>query len=370
MEKKKILIVSRSFYPMNSPRSFRTTELAKEFARQGHEVTVLTLKNSEHIAFEKENNIKIKDLGQQKWKPIELKGKGLPLLIRRVIKRFTKLLFEYPEIELSSMVARALKKESGFDMLISIAVPYPIHWGVARVWKRNGKSNPAKVWIADCGDPYMGKENDSFKVPFYFKFVEKWFFRKTDYVSVPTEGSKDGYYKEFHPKIRVIPQGFRFDEINTKSQHQEEGKIKFAYAGAFMPGRRDPTELCDYLLRKNINYEFHIYTQHIDLVKKYKKLSGGKIVIKDIIPRPELLYNLGEMNFVVNFENAGHKQTPSKLIDYALIQKPILSIKTGALDPNIVDEFLDGNYTHGYKVENIERYKIENVVEAFLTLSK
>lgn len=355
---------------MNSPRSFRTTELAKEFARQGHDVTVLTPKTSEHISFEKENNIIIKDLGQQTWRPIELKGKGLTLLIRRAIRRFTKLLFEYPEVELMGTVKRALEKENGYDMLISIAVPYTIHWGVARVWKHNGKNNPAKVWIADCGDPYMGKENDSFKVPFYFKYVEKWFFRKTDYVTVPTEGSKDGYYKEFHSKIRVIPQGFRFDEIKMKDQHTEEDKVKFAYAGAFMPGRRDPKEFCDYLLQKDKNYEFHIYTQHVELVKKYEKLSGGRIIIKDIIPRHELLNALGEMNFVVNFENAGNKQTPSKLIDYALIQKPILSIKTGAFDSAIVDEFLNENYVHTYRVENIERYKIENVVEAFLNLSK
>jgi len=36
MERKKILIVSASFYPENSPHSFRTTELTKEFARQQH----------------------------------------------------------------------------------------------------------------------------------------------------------------------------------------------------------------------------------------------------------------------------------------------------------------------------------------------
>lgn len=30
-----ILIVSGSFYPQNTPRSFRTTELAKEFGRLG-----------------------------------------------------------------------------------------------------------------------------------------------------------------------------------------------------------------------------------------------------------------------------------------------------------------------------------------------
>ena len=41
-KKKKILLVSNGFYPEISPRSYRATELAKEFYRQGHEVTVIT----------------------------------------------------------------------------------------------------------------------------------------------------------------------------------------------------------------------------------------------------------------------------------------------------------------------------------------
>jgi hypothetical protein len=36
-----ILIISGSFYPINSPRSHRTTELAKELSRQGHDIKVI-----------------------------------------------------------------------------------------------------------------------------------------------------------------------------------------------------------------------------------------------------------------------------------------------------------------------------------------
>ena len=37
----KIILVSNYFYPQNSPRAFRTTELAKAFSRQGHKVNVI-----------------------------------------------------------------------------------------------------------------------------------------------------------------------------------------------------------------------------------------------------------------------------------------------------------------------------------------
>lgn len=167
------MIVSRSFYPMNSPRSHRTTELTKELARQGHVVTVLTPKKSEHVVFEQENNFSIHDLGQPKWKDVSLSGKGIGLMLKRVLRRGLCIALEYPNLEYYFKVKRVLKKKrkakEHYDILISIAVPYPIHWGVAAVWKK--KNNIADIWVADCGDPFMGQENDTFKPAFYFKYV-------------------------------------------------------------------------------------------------------------------------------------------------------------------------------------------------------
>jgi hypothetical protein len=47
------------------------------------------------------------------------------------------LLFDFPNIEILFKVRTALKKETGYDALISIAVPHPTHWGVASVWTKN-----------------------------------------------------------------------------------------------------------------------------------------------------------------------------------------------------------------------------------------
>ena len=70
---------------------------------------------------------------------------------------------------------------------------------------------------------------------------------------------------------------------------------------------------------------------------------------------------------MVNFENAGSRQSPSKLIDYAIIDKPILSVKTGALDTQVVDEFLQGNYVNRLVVDP-EPYRIEKVARQFIEL--
>ena len=368
--KKRILIVSRSFYPDNSPRSFRTAELSKEFARQGHHVTVITPRVKEHREFEQKHGVQIKDLGQPKWKWIFIteKGMSIKLFLRRTIKRFAGLLFEYPHIELVGMVKRALKGEHNYDALISIAVPYPVHWGVASIWSKDTKKNPARIWISDCGDPYMGQENDTFKKPFYFRYIEKWFMRKTDHITVPTEGAIQGYYPEFHTKIKVIPQGFRFEDIRKYQGKKLKPYPVFGYAGMFLPGYRDPSEFLNYLCSLNREYEFHIYTRSTQLVEPFLKRSNGRIQIKELLPRENLLYELSKMDFMVNFENAGSKQTPSKLIDYTIIEKPILSVITGDLNMEVIDEFIKGNYRNAKIIEDPDQYRIENVCKNFLNL--
>jgi hypothetical protein len=74
------------------------------------------------------------------------------------------------------------------------------------------------------------------------------------------------------------------------------------------------------------------------------------------------------MDFVVNFENVGNRQTPSKLIDYAIINKPILSVRTGELIPKRQQAFLDGDYTNSYTIEDPDQYRIGNVCTKFLSL--
>ena len=366
MDKKKILIVSNSFFPENSPRSFRTTELAKEFARRGHQVKVITHKKPEQDKLIREFGFEIQDIGRLKWNPITIKGKGIVRFFWRTVIRLSALLFEYPNIQLMGMVKKALKNEAGHDLLISIAVPHPVHWGVASI--KSVKTPIAKIWIADCGDPYMGQENDSFKPPFYFKYVEKWFCRKADFLSVPTKGAIGAYYKEFHSKIRVIPQGFRFEDFVRSDGFQRKSYPQFAYAGQFIQGRRDPKEMLEYLVTLNTDFRFQIYTSTPDIVKPYVEKGNGKILVFPLVPRSDLLKRLSQMDFVVNFENTGNKQTPSKLIDFAIIGKPILSVRTNELNKTAIDEFISGNYQQQYIIDDPEQYRIENVCNQFLSI--
>lgn len=372
MDKKKILIVSRSFYPENSPRSFRTTELAKEFARQGHQVSIILPERTFDMETFKSSypNISIKEFGPLKFKPVILKGNGLLRLIRKIIQRTGALLFEYPDIQLLFQLPKVLIKGSGFDLLISIAAPHPVHWGVSRAIKKN--PDLTKIWVADCGDPYMGVTLETFRKPFYFKYFEKDFCRRADFITVPTEGATDAYYPEFRKKIKIIPQGFDFSETLKENNGINNEVPTFAYAGSLATkGVRCPFLVLEYLKTVKQDFRFHIFSGAVNgILSGYKPSFGGKLIVHEKLDRLLLLNELKKMDFLVNFDNGTSKQLPSKLIDYALTQRPILNIYPLNPDYTLFDQFLKQDYSRQYYVNNLERYNIKNVVSEFIQLAK
>ena len=366
MKKIRILLVGRSFYPRISPRSFRITEMAKELARQGHEVVVYVVKDGfDYTSFEREYNLKVKDLGALWFKGIIIKGNRFSVLLRRIVKRALAILIEYPDIELAFKVSRALRCERGYDLMVSFAVPFPVHWGCAKVLIKN--KDLCKVWVADCGDPYMGLKTDKFKKPFYFGFLEKWFCRKADYITINGKELKGNYYPEFREKIRVIPQGFRFEDV-VFSQVVENKIPTFAYAGSFIKRIRDPRPFLNYLVTLERDFKFIVYTKDPGFLAGYADLLKGKLEVRSYIPRLELLNILSSMDFLVTFDYNPRHQVPSKLIDYALTKRPILSLSSENFSGEYFNEFLEHNYSHKFVVEDIDQYNIKNVVNKFLAL--
>lgn len=364
---KNILIVSRSFYPVNSARSIRTTELAKQFAKEGHDVKVITPYNSKvHPGFEKRNNLTIKDLGQSMFNSLDVKGGRLENLTRRAINRLLNLLFEYPNIELMWMVKRALKEETDHDLMISIAVPHPTHWGVA--WARSKQEPIANVWAADCGDPYMGLESDSFKKLFYFSIFEKWFSRKADFITVPFKGAVSAYYPEFHSKIRIIPQGFDFPEPGNENPVRNEVPT-FAYVGNIVSYQHYAIPFFKTLKESGRPFHFIAYTKNRDFFVQHMPDSVlSQTELRDYVPREQLFKELQSVDFFLHFPYLQGTQRSLKLIDYAHIGKPILSYKDDAQSIEALQQFLKGDYSHQLQTGDTEMYKIKNVCNQFLEL--
>lgn len=366
--KKKILLVSNGFYPEISPRSYRATELAREFCRQGNQVVVISkYREHDYSDFLNDNKITLKMWGKSRFPQVPHFHKKPFSILSRILSRMLLILFEYPGIEDMFLVKKILKHENGYDLMISFAVPYPVNWGVA--WARSEKHRIAGTWIADCGDPYMGDVLDSFRKLFYFKYLEKWFCRKADFITIPIESARPAYYSEFHPKIYIIPQGFDFD-LNEKEAEKPANEIPtFAYAGGFLPGARDPKQLMDYLITLDVSFRFLVFTNKAEMITEYKKELDQKLIISDYIPRSELMKVLTNMDFLINFDNNTTHNSPSKLIDYAITNRPVLNI-THHFNSTALLSFLQGDYRNRMILPDPEQYHIRNISGRFLKLIK
>ena len=59
----KIVLIARNIFPLLSPRAFRTTELAKELAHLGHDVTIYAvLGEYDYTSFTKTTHVKVKNI--------------------------------------------------------------------------------------------------------------------------------------------------------------------------------------------------------------------------------------------------------------------------------------------------------------------
>ncbi|MBK8622497.1 MAG: hypothetical protein IPN79_12250 [Saprospiraceae bacterium] len=207
----KILVISGAFYPENSPRSFRSTELVKEFCRQGHQVTYIGRYNSKfHDPLISEFGFTFLNAGSKKWNVIPQNNIPVLRYFPRIINKVLVHFFEYPDIKWVFDTYTTLKKVGHFDLLISIAVPHPIHWGVALSKKFGNKV--ADVWIGDCGDSYYLNQLVTYKPPFYFKFIESFWCKKVDFISNPMDEMKDNFLPPFRSKCVEIPQGFKIED--------------------------------------------------------------------------------------------------------------------------------------------------------------
>ena len=105
------------------------------------------------------------------------------------------------------------------------------------------------------------------------------------------------------------------------------------------------------------------------LLNKYIKLLGNKLVIHNMIPREDAIYELSKMDFLINLENLSESQAPSKLIDYGLTGRPVYSFDQLNFSMETLSKFLNADYRLTTSIDLVP-FDIRNVAEQFLQLSK
>jgi len=364
----KIVIISAYIYPMVSPRSFRATELAKELARLDHDVFLYALIGDyDYSDFEKDTGVKVRSLGRPITGALDSSGQGHFNIIDKVLYRLLEPILYYPHTELVWKVFSVIKSLSNIDVLITVAYPHPIHWGAALARKFLPKATFPRVFISDCGDPFYG--NPIRKNRFiYFKWIEKFWGDQTDFITIPIDEAKSAYLANAQPKLRVIPQGFDFTKVEIQD-YVKNSIPTFSYAGVIYPNQRDPTKFLQYLETLNFDFVFYVYTSSKKFYAPFKQTLGEKLVLRDYVPREELILQLSTMDFLINLTNPSVAQSPSKLIDYTLTKRPILDVGLSFSNAAVLHQFMEGDYSAATQLPNIDEYNIKNVAVKFLSLA-
>lgn len=359
----KILIISRNTFPLQGPRAFRTAELSEQLAKMGHEVILYTvLGKYDYTQYQKDTKVTIKDI-KPKLSTANNDGVTRYTFIDKVLYHSLHWLIEYPDIEFVFKLNSIIRKEKAVDLLITIAHPHPIHWGAAVAKKLNPKKFP-KCWISDCGDPFY--LNPFKKHPFYLKYIEKWWGNSTDYITVPTEDSKKGYFPEYHNKIRVIPQAFDFEKTPI-AEYEKNSVPTFIFAGAFYKGVRDPYSFIDYLLTLDRDFKFTIYSRS-KIQQEILDKSNGRIECVVNANRKDIIWACSKADFLINISNLSSVQTPSKLIDYGIAKRPVLNISNEFKEVDYLNEFLEADYSHQTVLPDLGIYDIKRVAQQFVDL--
>ena len=299
---------------------------------------------------------------ETKWATLASDGTVRYNLLDKFLFHFFHRNLFFPEIEFKYLVNNIIKTNPCFDLLITIAYPHSIHMGAARAKKKYPYLFPKK-WIADCGDPFF--LNPFLNVPHYMEKYEREWCEQADFITIPIEDGKIGYLPDYHNKIRVIPQGFDFSKTPI-STYQPNETPTFAYAGALY-GKRNPIEFLRYLSTVQKPFKFFLFTQS-PVSDDYSKLLGNKLVNVVGKSRRECIYELSKMDFLINFTNPSAVQSPSKLIDYGIANRPVVDIHIPFDNTTAIEEFLNGNYTECHHIVNLNMYQIENIARKFLSL--
>lgn len=366
----KIVIISGTMFPHISARSFRTTELAKGFAKMGHDVTLYAILGKyDYTQMGAEfPNLHIKTLGKSLFGNPNSDGVLKKNILQRVLTRLLYNVIDYPRCEYFFKAIEVLKKEDTFDYLVTIAHPYGIHWGAAYYKKKYLKHLKFRYWASDCGDPFMG-DPDVKRCKLFLQPIEKFWGKMTDQIVIPVENGRDAYYEEVRDKISVIPQSVDFSSFELVN-YKKNVVPTFFYSGAVYPNMRDPRRFLQYLTTVDYNFKFIVYVPSDNVFGDFKEVLGDKLEIRSYIPRAELVKVMSSMDFLININNNSSVQTPSKLIDYSISKRPILNISTNFSDVECVnfEKFVMGDYSTQFKVRDIEQYNSKNVCVKFISL--
>lgn len=367
----KVHIITGHYYPQIHPRAFRANELALEMVRRGFDVTVTncwTIVGFDYEKYGLENGLTIRNLNIFSSNMDNTIHTAMHKSFRSgVLKKIKEYFLGDSLLYRGPLIGNKLEIEVDTDLVIVLSTPFTCQYGFSIYSRKKGLKTVA---IADSGDPFYGSKQTPRAI--WFKWLERRVYKRFNFLTIPTKNAISLYSNLIEKeKIAVIPQGFRMDNLKLY-EGERLLPVKFAYAGVFYWDIRNPEFLFKYLEGLgDVPFEFNVYMRGVDarletVLEKYPTVKS-KMNIRYSLPHDELLYELSKMHFLINIENLSNTQMPSKLIDYGMTGRPILSCNETNFKPEMLNAFMNGNYEGAYEID-IKKYDIRHIADQFLAL--
>ncbi|MBQ0087066.1 MAG: hypothetical protein KBS72_05230, partial [Bacteroidales bacterium] len=141
----KITIASSCFYPDVHPRSFRSTELAKEFARMGHNVSVVFFVNHHDFNYDEFGDkynlslIPVDVFSATRVADVANHRKTYAFKLKRFLIEYfiDGYFFKYSRQICNTFMRLNCIEEA--DLIITMSTPFSIHYGLYKYFKKRGK---------------------------------------------------------------------------------------------------------------------------------------------------------------------------------------------------------------------------------------
>jgi len=364
----RILIVCYSYFPALTPRAFRWTAVAEALVARGHDVHVVCNKETGTERLETINGVMVYRVGANLRETLRswlgrssptraasvatgASGRSLLTTVRVFIVRMIKWIYDHSVQKIlwpdfacfwyfpAVACANKLQQEGKFDAVVSASLPFTGHRVGLELKKRYGMR-----WIVDIGDPFsFMSETPVNNHRLYGRLnyrTESEVLHYADSFAVTTDGTKIEYLRCFPDlalnKISVVPPLFvaPADVDQLAPFFTNLNKTRLVFAGTLYSKIRNPAallELFSALLKSSVgeNLELHFFGVVNDCepyFEKYRALIGVQIFLHGLVPRASAVRAMKDATVLVNLGNSTYYQLPSKVVEYAMLGKPVLNI--------------------------------------------
>lgn len=349
---KRVLILTELFQPLNTVGAIRPGKLAKFLHRRGYDVTVFcsaaNLRGGDAPVFpfrviyagakpEPVSAPAPTAAGEKRTSPLvhDLKMMKRQYLALRQGRAFARLLRQ--------AVAEGSLVPEEFDCVFSTFGPV----GSVLAARTFHRLAPGVRWVQDFRDPMVSQIMPVLFRP-YYGFLQRSAVKHADAVVTVSRG----YARRIAPNwpVAVIPNGYDTDDRPPETA--ADGDFSFAYVGALYEGRRDLGAVfraCARLVERGAldpaRLRFHYAGAEGACFRAQAARCGlaDAVVDHGVVSRAESIRLQAGVRFLLlsTWNDPGEEGVfPGKLLEYMLMQKPVVSVVGGTLPGSEVTEVI------------------------------